>query len=98
MSDEPSLSEVRADIVGRLEQDKRLRAVEVGLAAQVEAVKNLEAYLPRMEDRLVQGQRQSEDRLVAAIEAARPKVWQAVGALASVTAVFLVIAAAVYAR
>lgn len=76
MPNEPSLSEVHADLVGRLEQDKRLRSVETALATQAEAVKNLEVYLPRM-----------EDRMTAEIRATKVNWWPVIGSLSAVVGV-----------
>lgn len=79
---DPTLSDVHADLVGRLEQDKRLRVVEQQAAALTVAI----AELPRM-----------EQRLKDAIVDNKPKsVWPAVSALAGVVGVFLVIAAVLY--
>jgi hypothetical protein len=79
---EPTLSEVHADLVGRLQQDDRLRKVEQDLAA----LRLLPGEIQRM-----------ETRLVSAIEANRPKSpWPAVSAIAAVFAVVLVVAAALY--
>lgn len=79
---DPSLSEVHADLVGRLEQDKRLRVVEQQASAMSVAI----AELPRM-----------EQRLKDAISDLKPKSpWPAVSALAGVLGVFLVIAAVLY--
>lgn len=79
---DPTLSEVHADLVGRLEQDKRLRVVEQQQAAMTTAI----AELPRM-----------EQRLKDAIADLKPKSpWPAVSALAGVLGVFLVIAAVLY--
>ena len=74
-----------ADRIDRgFKHDERIRALEQG-QARVEAVI---AELPRM-----------EDRIMAAIEAIRPKSpWPAVGALAAALSVVLVIAAAIYGR
>lgn len=81
---EPTLSEVHADLVGRLKHDERLRQVEI----EIGALRLLPAEMRRM-----------EDRLVSAIQEARPKSpWPAVSALAAVLGVFLVIAAAIYAQ
>lgn len=79
---EPTLSEVHADLVGRLEQDARLRKVEQDLAA----LRLLPAEIQRM-----------ELRLVGAIEKNAPRSpWPAVSAIAAVAAVALVLLAAIY--
>lgn len=81
---DPSLSEVRDELVARLEHDKRLRAVEQDVAA-----------LRLLPDEM----RRMEERLVKAIEAVKPRSpWPAVSALAGALGVFLVIAAALYGR
>lgn len=81
---EPTLSDVHADLVGRLKQDERLREVE----KQVAALSNLPDLMQRM-----------ELRLVTAINENRPKSpWPAVGALAAVMSVVLVLAAAIYTK
>lgn len=79
---DPTLSEVHADLVGRLEQDKRLRLVEQQQAAAMVAI----AALPAMEQRLAAG--------IADLKPKSP--WPAVSALAGVLGVFLVIAAVLY--
>jgi hypothetical protein len=79
-----SLSQVHADLVERLEQDKRLRDVEQHIAA----LKLLPSEIQRM-----------EIRLVAAIEGNKPKSpWPAVSALAGVLSVVLILAAAIYSK
>lgn len=81
---EPSLSEVHADLVGRLKQDERLREVE----KQVAALSNLPDLMQRM-----------EARLVAAIADTKPKSpWPAVGALAAAIGVLVVVLAAIYTK
>lgn len=82
MHSEPSLSEVHADLVGRLDHDERLRDVEQQVAV-----------LSTMPDAM----RRMEDRLVTAIEESKAKSpWPAVSALAGVMAVMLVVTAAIY--
>lgn len=79
---EPTLSEVHADLVGRLKQDERLREVE----KQVASLSNLPDLMQRM-----------EARLVAAISDNKPKSpWPAVAAITGVVSVALVIAALLY--
>ena len=81
---EPTLSEVHADLVGRLKQDERLREVE----KQVASLSNLPDLMQRM-----------EQRLTTAISDNKPKSpWPAVGSLAAVMGVLLVIFAAIYAK
>lgn len=79
---EPTLSEVHADLVSRLKQDERLRTVEQQQAAMAAAI----AEIPRM-----------EQRLITAIQELKPRSpWPAVSAIAGVVAVFLVVAAVLY--
>jgi hypothetical protein len=79
---EPTLSDVHADLVGRLKHDERIRTLEQG-QARVEAVI---AELPRMETRIMQ-----------AIADNKPKSpWPAVGSLAGVMGVLIVVFAAIY--
>jgi hypothetical protein len=81
---EPTLSEVHADLVGRLRQDERLREVE----KQVASLSNLPALMERM-----------ENRLTTAIADNKPKSpWPAVGALTGVMSVLCVVFAAIYTR
>lgn len=81
-STEPTLSQVHADLVERFKHDERLRSVEQEQAAMRAVI----ADLPRM-----------EARIMGAIEANRPKSpWPAVGALAGVMGVLVVIFAAIY--
>lgn len=81
---EPTLSEVHADLVGRLKQDERLREVE----KQVASLSNLPDLMQRM-----------EQRLVTAISDNKPKSpWAAVGSIAAVMSVLLVIFAAIYTK
>lgn len=81
---EPTLSEVHADLVGRLKQDERLREVE----KQVASLSNLPDLMQRM-----------EARLVTAISDNKPKSpWPAVGSLAAVMSLVLVLAAAIYTK
>jgi len=73
---------IRADVVSRLEHDKRLRAVETEQAAMAKSLEMVHENLPKM-----------EERLMAAIAAAKPaSPWPAVGALAAVMAVLLAVA------
>jgi hypothetical protein len=82
MMPEPTLSEVHADLVGRLEQDKRLRALEQTTATLTAVV----ADMPRMEQRLKE-----------AITELKPKSpWPAVAAITGVVSVALVIAALLF--
>ncbi|MDN5854484.1 MAG: hypothetical protein L0K86_16865, partial [Actinomycetia bacterium] len=84
--DDDNLSTVHADLVGRFEHDKRIRYLEVEQGVQSATLAEVKATLPRM-----------EDRLVKAIEASKPaSPWPAVGALAGVMAVLVVVFAAIY--
>lgn len=79
---EPTLSEVHADLAGRLDTRERLRAVELDLAA----LKLLPAEMRRM-----------EDRLVTEIRDTKPKPpWAAVSAVVAAVGLILIIAAAIY--
>lgn len=76
---EPSLSEVHADLVGRLKQDERLREVE----KQVASLSNLPDLMQRM-----------EVRLTSAIEATKPKnQWAAASVIVAAVAVVVAILA-----
>jgi len=50
---EPTLGEVRDELKGALEHDKRLRYVEVEVATLSAQQAEIKTYLPRMEDRLI---------------------------------------------
>lgn len=91
---EPTLSDVHADLVGRFEHDKRLRLVEQG-QARTEAII---ADLPRMEERLMVAIAgvSSEVRRVDD-EATAPRPWPAiVSALIASVALILMIAERLY--
>lgn len=90
---EPALSEVHADLVGRLKHDERLRNVEQEQAAQSATMAALRDEIRAM--RL--DAKTDKAEVLAAIEANRPKSpWPAVSAMAAVLAVVLVVAAALY--
>ena len=77
MPPEPTLSDVHADLVGRLQQDERLRAVEQQTAAMAVVV----SEIPRM-----------EARLTAAIQDVRPKnTWAAAGVIVAAIAVVVTV-------
>lgn len=81
---EPTLSEVHADLVGRLRQDERLREVE----KQVASLSNLPTLIERM-----------ENRLTSAITENKPKsAWPAVAACTSVFVALMGLFAVVYAK
>jgi ribonuclease D len=88
MVDDQHLAQLHADLVERLEQDKRLRALE----ASVAALQTIPTELTRMEDRIM--------RAIADVkEAARPRpIWPAVSALVASLALVLVVAQAIYAK
>jgi chromatin segregation and condensation protein Rec8/ScpA/Scc1 (kleisin family) len=96
---DPTLSEVHADLVGRLEQDKRLRAVEQNQSS-LEATMNAfitESVADRLEQRAERIR--SEARLMTAIEATKPKSpWPAVGAIFGAVTFLFAVAAAIYTR
>lgn len=78
MMPEPTLSEVHADLVGRLEQDKRLRALETTTATLTAVVQEI----PRMEQRLKE-----------AITELKPKSpWPAIAAISGLVGVAVVVA------
>lgn len=79
--DDSALSEVHADLVGRLEHDKRLRAVEVEQASMRSAFEAMRTELPKV-----------EERLTAAIAASKVNIWPAVGAICAVVLAALTIA------
>lgn len=84
MTSEPTLSQVHADMVARLNQDERLRAVEQELAA----IRALPAELLRV-----------ETRLMTAIQEVKPKpVWPVVSALVAAIGLLLLVAQALYAK
>lgn len=76
---EPTLSEVHADLVGRLKQDERLREVE----KQVASLSNLPDLMQRM-----------EVRLTSAIAETKPKnQWAAASVIVAAVAVVVAILA-----
>lgn len=83
---EPTLGQVRDELKADLQLDQRVRAVEIQQAVTAAALDGLRQQ--------VQG---SEERLLAAIETARPKpVWPAVSAVVAAVALILVVAQALY--
>lgn len=91
---EPTLSEVHADLVGRLEHDKRLRAVEQR-QARIEAVIE---DLPRMEERIMRALgdvKHNLERLDSETTSPRP-IWPALSAVVAAVALILVIAERLY--
>jgi hypothetical protein len=76
---EPTLSEVHADLVGRLKHDERLRTLE----QQTATLQAIVQEIPRM-----------ETRLTAAIQDAKPKnTWAAAGVIVAAVAVVVTIVA-----
>lgn len=82
MPQEPDLSTVHADLVGRLEHDKRLRQLEQQQAATTAIL----ADLPRMEDRLVRAIQESRPRNVAQWAAVLVSALAVVVAIVALTA------------
>lgn len=88
MSDEPSLSQVHADLRAHLKLDERVRGVEIRQASLDTGMEALRAEV-----------REMKVDLLTAIKENTPKSpWPAVASLAAVFAVFLTLAAAIYAR
>ena len=81
-SNDDHVEAIRADVVSRLEHDKRLRAVETEQAAMAKSLEMMQENLPKMEERL----------MTAIANAKPPSPWPAVGALAGVLAVLLTVA------
>ena len=95
---ETTLSEVHADLVGRLKQDERLRMLEQAQAAGSATMQALltEVAADRAEQR--DASRQMEARLTAAIEGAKPKnvaAWASV-VIAAVAVVVAIVAYSVH--
>jgi hypothetical protein len=89
---EPTLSDVHADLSGRLELDKRLRGVEIEQASQAAAVNGLREEIHAMRT----DQKEDKAEIVQAIRDSKVKPWPAVGALAGVMGVLIVVFAAIY--
>lgn len=89
---EPTLSEVHSDLVARLEQDKRLRAVEQAQAATSNEVSNLRADILRMEHTAAAG----FIELKELVKDSKPKIWQAIAAIVPAIMLILVIAQRLY--
>ena len=92
-----ALLQVHADLVGRLQQDKRLRTVE----QQVAALKLLPAEFVRMDSRLMRAisevKEATEQAAAVAAEASKPRpVWPAVSAIVAAIALILLVAQALY--
>lgn len=85
---EPTLRQVRDELKADLGLDQRVRMVEVQQAITSTAVDGLRHEMRGM-----------EGRLVAAIEASKPRpVWPAVSAVVATVALILVIAQALYGK
>jgi hypothetical protein len=90
---EPTLSEVHADLVARLEQDKRLRTVEQQQAATNAEVGNLRTDIARLEGANAAG----FTEVKALIQENRPRpAWPAISAMVAAIALLLVIAERLY--
>jgi hypothetical protein len=92
-----ALLHVHADLVVRLQQDKRLRTVE----QQVAALKMLPAEFVRMDDRIMRTisevKEAIEQAAAAAAEASKPRpIWPAVSAIVAAIALILLVAQALY--
>lgn len=92
-----ALLHVHADLVVRLQQDKRLRTVE----QQVAALKMLPAEFIRMDDRIVRAisevKEAAEQAAAVAAEASKPRpIWPAVSAIVAAIALILLVAQALY--
>jgi hypothetical protein len=91
--EEPSLRQVRDEILTHVDLDGRVRRVEVQQAMT-------ETALGSLKDE-VRGQRQemrdTKGEIIAAIEANKPKpVWPAVSSIVAVVALILVVAQSIY--
>lgn len=85
---EPSLSQVRDELKADLALDERVRAVEIEQAVTRTSLDGLRHQVAGM-----------EERLLVAIEAAKPKpVWPAVSAIVAAIALILVIAQPLYGK
>jgi hypothetical protein len=92
-----ALLHLHTDLVFRLQQDKRLRAVE----QQIAALKLLPAELVRMDDRMMravsEAKEAAEQAAAVAAEAAKPRpIWPAVSAIVAAIALILLVAQALY--
>lgn len=88
MNAEPTLSQLRDELVTHIDLDGRVRTVEIKQATT-------ETALGLLRDEV----RTMKNDIVAAIEANKPKSpWPAVSALAAGLSVVLVLAAAIYTR
>lgn len=92
MTSEPTLSDVHADLVNRLEQDKRLRSVEQQQAATNSEVAGLRDDIHRLETSAFNG----FSELKQLISDSKPKYWPATAAIVAAVGLVLVIAQAIY--
>lgn len=91
---ETTLSDVHADLVGRLKHDERLRTLEQAQAASSATMQALltEVAADRTEQR--ESARSMEARLVTAIQDAKPKnIWAAASVIIAAVAVVVAIVA-----
>lgn len=89
---ETTLSEVHADLVGRLEQDKRLRMLEQAQAASSATMQALLTEVAADRAELRESARATESRLMAAINDAKPKnTWAAASSIIAAIAVVVAI-------
>lgn len=89
---EPTLGQVRDELKADLKHDERLRQVEVQQAVTTTSLDGLRIQIGTLREE----NRGMEARLVAAIEAARPKPWPAVSALVAAVALILLVAQSLY--
>lgn len=94
-----ALLHVHADLVGRLQQDKRLRTIE----QQVAALRLLPAEFVRMDDRIMRAisevKEATEQAAAVAAEASKPRpIWPAVSAIVATIALILLVAQPLYGR
>lgn len=87
MTNEPTLSQVRDDLVSHLGLDARVRGVEINQAAQGTALTSLQHEV-----------RSSKTEILAAIEAVKPKpIWPAVSAIVAAVGLLVIILGLIYA-
>lgn len=94
-----ALLHVHADLVGRLQQDKRLRTVE----QQVAALRQLPGEFVRMDDRIMRAitevKEATEQAAAVAAEASKPRpIWPAVSAIVAAIALILLVAQPLYGK
>lgn len=90
---DPTLSEVHADLVGRLKHDERLRHVETSQAAQAATMSAVQGELRGMRAEA----KADKAELLTAIADSKPKpVWPAVSSVIACIALLLVVAERLY--